>query len=79
LIDHIYRQARKGAVLLAASEVMAEGCGVGLSNLPRDARNWVARHPTLPYHGLQPMALKALNLKTAVIPPVRALEVGSAR
>jgi len=61
LIDHIYLQAPKGAVLLAASEVVAEGCGVGSGSLPREARNWVLRHPRLPYRSLQPLALKALR------------------
>lgn len=61
LIDHIYLQAPKGSVLIAASGVVAEGCGVGSGSLPREARNWVLRHPRLPYRSLQPMALKALR------------------
>lgn len=61
LIDHIYLQAPKGSVLIAASEVVAEGCGVGSSSLSREARNWVLRYPRLPYSSLQPVALKALR------------------
>jgi hypothetical protein len=60
-IDQIYLQAPKGSILIAASEVIAEGCGVGSSNLPRQARNWVARNANAPYQQLQPSALRALK------------------
>lgn len=61
LLDHLYLSAPKGSVLIAASEVVAEGCGVGAPDLPRQAKNWILRHPNLLYKPLQKQALRALR------------------
>ena len=41
LMDHIYLQAPKGSILIAASEVVATGCGASSPTLPREAKNWI--------------------------------------
>jgi hypothetical protein len=60
-VDHVYLQAPKGSIFIAASEIVAEGCGVGSGNLPRQAKNWVLRNAKLPYQQIQPSALRALK------------------
>lgn len=59
LVDHIYLSAPKGSILIAACEVVAEGLGNGVTELPRQARNWVLRHPRLPYPKVAPLAIRA--------------------
>ena len=59
LVDHLYLGAPKGSVLIAACEVVAEGLGKGSADLPRQAKNWVLRHPRLPYSDVAPLAIRA--------------------